>query len=191
MTKVDNIKYPDNFFKVNTKPSDEFGTPKEIFDMINKAIQIDGHPAFTLDACATIRNCKVKKYFTKQQNGLVQSWKGETVWCNPPYSRGNLEKWVKKAYLEAAFNDVFSVLLVPANVGTGWFHDWGSKSLVRFITGRITHEDDNRERSKFPSRHDSMTLIFDGINVIAAKPLENVDWFQESINKSLSHDVIV
>ena len=69
--------------------TDDWATPRDFFD------HLDAEFRFTLDPCADDTNHKCAKYYTKDQNGLAQSWAGETVFCNPPYGR-ELPKWVKK-----------------------------------------------------------------------------------------------
>ena len=55
-------------------------TPQDFFNKLNEEFR------FTLDAAASDDNAKCANYFTKEQDGLVQSW-GHTVWLNPPYGR--------------------------------------------------------------------------------------------------------
>ena len=59
----------------------EWETPQDLFDKLNSEFR------FTLDPCATAENAKCRKYYTKGQDGLLQDWTGETVYCNPPYGR--------------------------------------------------------------------------------------------------------
>lgn len=67
---------------------------------------------FTLDVAASAENAKCEKFFTREQDGLAQSWAGETVWCNPPYS--DVAPWVRKAWEEhRRANGI--VMLLPAN----------------------------------------------------------------------------
>ena len=73
----------------------EWATTQAFFDELNKEFN------FTLDPCATPQNAKCARYFTKEADGLAQSWRGEVVFCNPPYGR-DLHKWVEKAYAETA-----------------------------------------------------------------------------------------
>ena len=70
--------------------TDMWSTPQSFFDELNKEFD------FTLDPCATKENAKCKKFFTEQDDGLLQSWDGERVFCNPPYGRV-LKNWVRKA----------------------------------------------------------------------------------------------
>ena len=76
-----------------TSNTNEWATPQAFFDELNREF------SFTLDPCATPENAKCSRYFTKEIDGLAQSWKGETVFCNPPYGR-DIAKWVKKAHEE-------------------------------------------------------------------------------------------
>ena len=69
--------------------SAEWETPQKLFDELNDEFR------FTLDVCSTDENAKCEKHFTKEQDGLIQDWSGETVWCNPPYGR-EICNWVRK-----------------------------------------------------------------------------------------------
>lgn len=64
--------------------------PQDFFDKLNDEFH------FTLDPCATIESAKCKRFYTMAEDGLKQDWKGETVFCNPPYGRA-IYDWVKNA----------------------------------------------------------------------------------------------
>lgn len=111
-----------------TSNTAEWPTPKEFFDTLNKEFN------FTLDPCATKENAKCPKFFTEKENGLLQSWDNEIVFCNPPYGR-EIKEWVKKA--SGARGGVV-VLLIPARTDTSYFHEFiYNKSEIRFIKGRL------------------------------------------------------
>ena len=76
-----------------TSKTCEWSTPQELFDKLNKEFE------FTLDPCADDDNHKCDKYYTRQQNGLLQSWGKERVFCNPPYGRSIVD-WVQKCFYE-------------------------------------------------------------------------------------------
>jgi phage N-6-adenine-methyltransferase len=80
------------------------GTPKDLF------AELDAEFRFTLDVAATLANAKCERYYTKADDGLVQSWQGERVWCNPPYDV--LHPWVEKAW---SSNAELVAMLIPAN----------------------------------------------------------------------------
>lgn len=66
--------------------SEMWETPQAFFDILNDEFN------FTLDPCATQENAKCKKFFTKVEDGLVQDWGKEIVFCNPPYGK-EIAKW--------------------------------------------------------------------------------------------------
>lgn len=69
---------------------------------------------FTLDAAASDDNYLCERYFTLRQDGLKQSWTGERVWCNPPYS--DMTSWVRKAWRVMTWESCeLVVMLAPAN----------------------------------------------------------------------------
>lgn len=67
--------------------------------------------AFSIDAAASHANARLPRFWTQETNALEQSWEGERIWCNPPYSR--LRPWYEKAWLE--IKAPLIVLLVPSN----------------------------------------------------------------------------
>ena len=110
--------------------SGEWPTPQTFFDQLNREF------GFTLDPCATAQNAKCAKFFTLTDDGLVQDWARETVFCNPPYGRA-ISQWAKKCF-EAAQRGATVVFLVHARTDTRWFHDWVyGKAELRFVKGRL------------------------------------------------------
>jgi len=110
----------------------DWTTPRSIFDPLNDEF------GFTLDAAASSDNALADKYFDEADDGLSQSWQGETVWCNPPYGdqSGSLKDWVKKSYDESLLGATV-VMLIPARTNTNWFHEYCLEhGEVRFIKGR-------------------------------------------------------
>lgn len=106
--------------------TDLWGTPQDLFD------ELDAEFHFDLDVCALPENAKCERYYTPEQDGLVQEWAG-TCWCNPPYGR-QTGKWVKKA----SECGTTVVMLIPARTDTKWFHDYiYGKEEVRFLRGRL------------------------------------------------------
>lgn len=109
-----------------TSNTDEWYTPQDFYDEVNKEFM------FTTDVCATHENAKCKHYFTKDDDGLMQEWKG-VCWMNPPYGRV-IGHWVKKAH----DSKCTVVGLLPARTDTKWFHDYiYGKAETRFIKGRL------------------------------------------------------
>lgn len=135
---------------MNTSKTVEWETPQELFDQINHIYN------FTIDVCANEQNHKCDRFYTKEQDGLAQSWKGEKVWCNPPYGR-EIADWVRKAY-ECADKNTIIVMLVPARTDTKWFHKYAkNKAQVILMNGRLKFGGMDKT-APFPS----MLLIYGG-----------------------------
>lgn len=114
---------------LHSSASVEWATPQDFYD---RQHAIHG---FTLDVCATKKNAKCAKFFTKADNGLAQDWGQHRVWMNPPYGRG-IGLWMRKAYEESR-RGAHVVCLVPARTCTAWFHDYAQRGRVTFIRGRL------------------------------------------------------
>lgn len=71
---------------------DDRALPPEAFAKLNERFD------FTVDAAASAHNAKLPRYYTIENSGLLASWAGERVYCNPPYS--DLRPWVEKAWSE-------------------------------------------------------------------------------------------
>lgn len=110
--------------------TDEWETPQDFFDGLNKEF------GFELDVCATAENAKCDAYYTKEQDGLAQTWNEAAVcWMNPPYGK-QISAWMKKAYTENR-RGVTVVCLVPARTDTAWWHEYAMRGEIRFIRGRL------------------------------------------------------
>jgi len=129
-----------------------WGTPQDFFD------KLDNEFKFTLDPCATKETAKCKKYYTKEDNGLLMGWDGEIVFCNPPYGR-EIKHWVKKCYNEGKKHETTVVMLIPARTDTIYFHDYiYHKSEIRFIKGRLKFVGKQKGSGSAPFL--SMVVIF-------------------------------
>ena len=120
-------------------------------------VKLDAEFGFELDVCASAENAKCERYFTKEQDGLAQEWRG-VCWMNPPYGR-QIGKWVEKAY-ESSLRGATVVCLLPARTDTAWWHEYVMKSNdVRFIRGRLKFGD-AKNSAPFPSA----VVVFRGMN---------------------------
>lgn len=132
--------------------TDNWETPINLFNELNKEFH------FKLDVCANKENAKLKKYYTKEQNGLIQPWSG-ICWCNPPYGR-DIGKWVCKAYMESRSGSII-VMLLPARTDTKWFHAYiYNYAEIRFLKGRLKFGN-----SKYNAPFPSMIVIFKKVDV--------------------------
>jgi site-specific DNA-methyltransferase (adenine-specific) len=138
--------------------SDEFGTPRWLFADLDKKYQ------FVLDAAASRENAKCSLFFTKQDNALALDWlqscppdSSKSVFCNPPYSRGNVAAFVRKAYTESR-KGLTVVMVLPCRTEQAWFHDIAMPyGRVEFLRKRVRFEG-GATSARFPS----IIVVFEG-----------------------------
>jgi phage N-6-adenine-methyltransferase len=119
---------------------DDRRTPRSLFDPLHRIHR------FTLDAAASDANALLPRYYTNHTDGLLRSWEGERVWCNPPFSR--LAPWLAKAWGSMQNGCELVVMLLPANrCEQGFWQEWvepyrdtdpvdGILLRTRFLPGR-------------------------------------------------------
>ena len=129
-----------------TSKTDLWSTPQGFYENLNNEF------AFDLDVCAFPENAKCERYFTPNENGLNQEWRG-TCWMNPPYGR-EIDKWVRKAY-ESALVGATVVCLLPARTDTKWWHEYCMRAEIRLVRGRLKFGD-----GKSPAPFPSAVVIF-------------------------------
>lgn len=119
--------------------------------------ELDAEFGFTVDVCAIAENAKCRRFFSPDEDGLLQRWEG-VCWMNPPYGKV-IGDWMAKAKDEAEHGATV-VCLVPARTDTAWWHDlvWDLKHHqpregveVRFLRGRIKFQDSANASAPFPS----------------------------------------
>jgi site-specific DNA-methyltransferase (adenine-specific) len=118
---------------------DDWYTPDYIYRWAS-----DRWGPFDLDPAASASNHKCARYYTKADNGLVQTWEAKRIWCNPPYGTG-IDDWIRKG-IDAALG-LYSdrrpadaaVYLLPSRTSAGWWHELvlGAASEVCYIRGRV------------------------------------------------------
>lgn len=127
-----------------------WATPQDFFDHLDEEFN------FTLDPCALPENAKCAKFFTPEDDGLLQDWGGETVFCNPPYGR-KIYSWVQKCSEESKKPNTKVVMLIPARTDTKYFHEfiYHKATDIRFVRGRLKFGD-GKNSAPFPS----MVVVF-------------------------------
>ena len=131
------IKITNQFYSRTEKSSDRWQTPKYFFKLLDEKFK------FTLDPCTDTDNwLGCDKYFTKEQNGLKQDWKGERVFVNPPFSQIKDKKdrkgWVWKCYNEGIKENTLVVMIIPPRTDTKYWHDYIMKANeIWFCKGRV------------------------------------------------------
>lgn len=128
--------------------SDEWATPVDVFAPLNAEF------GFTVDAAAAQWNAKLPRFWTTADDGLRQSWDGEVVWLNPPYSR--IGDWLAKAAMERRTSSVV-VVLVPVSPDRYWWSEYVEGCCdLRLLTrstlpsGRIHFEKEDGTKGRAP-----------------------------------------
>lgn len=98
----------------------DWATPTGVYEKLNDEFHFD------LDPCPL-------HGLEDEINGLLMSWAGKRVFCNPPYGP-QIGRWLEKAH-----EPELAVFLIPARTDTRWFHNLvlGRASDIRFIRGRL------------------------------------------------------
>ena len=75
---------------------------------------------------------KAERYFTQEQNGLLQEWKAKTCWLNPPYGRSakmqglhqsSIKLFVDKCIDAYQRGDILqAIILATTEVNAKWFY---------------------------------------------------------------------
>lgn len=108
--------------------SDEWYTPKYIFDALGVVFDVDV-------ACPkdlTYINTPAKEFIS--ENSLEVKWEG-LVWCNPPFKGKSKEaKDNKNLWLNKFFNHGNGLLLLPDSTSADWWHRAAAKCDALLFT---------------------------------------------------------
>lgn len=120
----------------------EYYTPAWVIEAARSILgTIDLDPASCKIAQLTV---KAKAYYTKEDNGFDQEWRGR-VWLNPPYSKSkisnksNQQLWSQRLAQDYRVGKVTeAILLVKAAVGYKWFEALWDEFPVCFLRKRLS-----------------------------------------------------
>ena len=103
------------------KTSDDYYTPKWVFDALGLQFDID-----VASPVGGISWIPAKRYFTQYDDGLAQDWGGQRVWMNPPYSKPApwIDKWLKNG-------NGFCLVQISKS---GWFNElWQQSEAIALM----------------------------------------------------------
>jgi len=121
-----------------TSGSDEWRTPKDLFNKLNAVFH------FTHDMAATPENTLCPKFLSDYRSQEVYAEHDLVFWCNPPYSKC-------KEFVQLLQKFPFPVvMLLPARVDTKWFQALRPGTVVCFIKGRLKFSE-SKMSAPFPS----------------------------------------
>jgi DNA N-6-adenine-methyltransferase (Dam) len=115
---------------------EESYTPACYLDSARRVLKkIDLDPASNDLAQETV---KAEKYYTREMDGLGQTWTGR-VWINPPYTARVINTFVDKLLLHLERGEVSAgIMLTNNSTDTSWFHKAAAQAAaICFTAGRI------------------------------------------------------
>lgn len=119
----------------------EFYTPPEIVDAARRVMgAIDLDPASCEVANRTV---KAARYFTKEDDGLKQSWSGR-VWMNHPFKKYQNHLWINKlvsSYKDGDGDVIEALCICYASTTEKWFQPLLAYPQC-FIHGRTDYLDE-------------------------------------------------
>lgn len=138
----------------NLNHSDNWATPKSLYDELNAEFNFD------FDPCP-LNTAEI----TPDKDGLLVDW-GDRNFINPPYSCKLKEAFVLRA-VEFKGKGRLCVMLLPVSTSTKLFHDavLPNADDIRFLRGRVKFDGVNTFGEKVTNKcgmHDSMIVVFDG-----------------------------
>src|SRR5260370_39698849 len=116
--------------EVPARNNNEWYTPAKY---IEAARDVMGNIELDPASCAIAnKTVKAERYFTKEQNGLLQEWKAHSLWLNPPYGRSakmqgqhlsTIKLFVDKCLDAYQNGDVLqAIILATTEVNAKWFY---------------------------------------------------------------------
>lgn len=135
------------------KGNDVFQTPRFLFEQLNNIFQ------FTVDAACDSNNklCDDGFCIDQGRDGLVESWSGHRVFCNPPFS--DKGKWISKAVSEIQNGCHVCVMILPTNSmdSKPWHEYVYGKFYYEILNGRVSFV--NPDTQKPASGNNSGTTV--------------------------------
>ena len=134
----------------NIKHSDNWATPKELYDKLNAEFNFEYDP------------CPLFSLF----DGLAFDWE-KSNFINPPYSRKLKEAFVLKA-IEESKKGKLCVMLLPVSTSTKLFHKHilPNAKDIRFLEKRVKFLGTNTKGEYVTDKapmHDSMIVVFGAV----------------------------
>lgn len=136
---------------VSDRDSGSWYTPAKYIELARSVMgTIDMDPFSCEEANRVV---KAKRFFTEKDNALDKDWNAvgrSTLWVNPPYGRGIIDKCIDKVIVEYRKGGISqAIVLVNNATETAWFQELSREaSALCLVSKRIAfYNDDNKEVS--------------------------------------------
>ena len=151
---------------------DLWRTPPEVIAAVNEIWPLGR------DVAASPHNAVCARYYTEEQNSLVQSWAlpaGEWNWCNPPYS--NIAPWVVKMMGAAASEGSGTLLFVPQDFSIQWARRLvcGGATAYTLVNGRVDFINESTGKPVDQNNKGTVLWVMDPLNLNRPQPGRYID----------------
>lgn len=131
--------------------TDECYTPAPMMELWREVLgPIELDPASCEVANRTVQ---AARYYTKRDGGLTLPWRAKTVFLNPPFNNGVVNRWVRRlraAYADAHITEAAG-LLVNSAPGYGWWHELVTTMPCVVLDERLTFL--KEDGTPYPDHH--------------------------------------
>jgi transcriptional regulator with XRE-family HTH domain len=133
-------------------------------DFVEQIVSVLG--GIELDPCGHPKSfVPATRQFFQEDDGLSQSWKARSVFCNPPYSMAT--KFMRKAHSEWVSGSAKCVIvLVTLRACSGVFHEIAGDADIIFLKNRLRFWSDQQTPPPERAPFSSMIMIFGGNEVV-------------------------
>lgn len=146
----------------------EWYTPAEYIDAAREVMGgIDLDPASCEFAQETV---KADRFYSKDQDGLAQPWKGR-VWLNPPFESALIGPFIAKLLSEYQSGAVQQAIVITNDsTDTTWFHELATAArVICFTKGRVKFQTPIYDPGNSPQRGNAFTYLGDRPNAFVAR----------------------
>jgi phage N-6-adenine-methyltransferase len=142
-----------------TRQNVPWQTPKALF----KQWCSEAPGGFKLDAFASAQNALCARYYTAEDDAIMQPWRAAnaSVFANPPYGGNMQSECFQKALTEVrtAKRCQEAWILQQANTSSAWFRAAVEQCEVWLFAGRINFDSPSSDRTKRSSSTFANVLI--------------------------------
>jgi site-specific DNA-methyltransferase (adenine-specific) len=155
---------------------DNARTPPSLFKMLDDRFH------FALDAACSRENCLCFRgiFGDEDYDAIDHDWfklsDGQPIYVNPPYSRGNIDRFIKKAYSES-LKGATVVMLLPSDTSTRYFHNYCMKaSEIIFLQPRVHFNRPDGTSFKTSPKFGSMVVVFKQTDFDGSPVISSMKW---------------
>jgi len=160
-------------------PKGEWATPTPLFQVIDAA-----YGPIEIDLAATEENSKCNLFFDKELDTFKQDWGACGIgFLNPDYSRGVIDRFMKKTFTETRKKGTRVVILIPLAGDTDWFdryvmHGAAVTHLVHGRVGFVGYYKDGSQVKQKPSFASCVAVFDRSLEQFGGRPVWGETFYQ-------------